>query len=290
MLGIGPGNPACSLFTAEVDDITETNPWNNDTDGDGLNDSYEAFTLLTDPTSNDTDGDRIPDGVEVTGAYGNPPLPTDPRNNNTDGDQFDDGEEDANQNGVVDDGETDPTRIEDSGDFDGDGVANWEENGTCTLWNVADTDGGGVDDGTELDPGHMTDPCTSTYELYLDIVAWVPLDFSLTLNNTSKIDPTPIDWRHDETPPPMAYFESATGNRTPFQYSTVDGNILRSVSINMPSDALYVVVTNGSWCWNAALGSSNQQHCDDDYLDTDGDGLADWEESLGAWGYNSIPL
>ena len=289
VLEYGPGSPPCSLFTAEVDGITETNPWSNDTDGDGLNDSYEAFTLLTDPTSNDTDGDRIPDGVEVNGAYGNPPLPTDPRNNNTDGDQFDDGEEDANQNGVVDDGETDPTRIEDSGDFDGDGVANWEENGTCTLWNVADTDGGGVDDGTELDPGHMTDPCTSTYELYLDIVAWVPLDFSLTLNNTSKLDPTPIDWRHDENAPPMAYFESATGNRTPFQYSTVDGNILRSVSINMPSDALYVVVTNGSWCWNAALGSSNEQHCDDDYLDTDGDGLADWEESLGAWGYNSIP-
>ena len=195
----------------------------------------------------------------------------------------------ADQNGVVDDGETDPTRIEDSGDFDGDGVANWEENGTCTLWNVADTDGGGVDDGTELDPGHMTDPCTSTYELYLEIVAWVPLDFSLTLNNTSKLDPAPIDWRHDENGPPHAYFESATGNRTPFQYSTVDGNILRSVSIDMPSDALYVVVTNGSWCWNAALGSLNEQHCDDDYLDTDGDGLADWEESLGAWGYNSIP-
>ena len=39
--------------------------------------------------------------------------------------------------------ETDPTRIEDSWDFDGDVIQNWEENMTCTLWNVFDTDGGG---------------------------------------------------------------------------------------------------------------------------------------------------
>ena len=99
---------------------------------------------MTDPTAADTDGDGISDGVEVNGSYGNPPQASDPRNNNTDGDQFDDGEEDTNFNGVVDANETDPTRIEDSGDFDGDGIQNWEENATCTLWDVADTDGGGI--------------------------------------------------------------------------------------------------------------------------------------------------
>ena len=57
----------------------------------------------------------------------------------------------------------------------------------------------------------------------------------------------------------------------------------------MPSDALYVVVLNGSWCWDDSLGSANEQHCDDDYRDTDGDGLADWEESLGSWGFESLP-
>ena len=77
---------------------------------------------MTDPTAEDTDGDGISDGVEVNGSYGNPPQASDPRNNNTDGDQFDDGEEDTNFNGVVDANETDPTRIEDSGDFDGDGI------------------------------------------------------------------------------------------------------------------------------------------------------------------------
>ena len=130
--GIGPGG--CATFTAEVDGITSTNPQRADTDGDGLSDSYEALTLLTDPTSSDTDGDGITDGVEVGGQYGSPSQASDPRNNNTDGDAFDDGEEDVNGNGVVDAGETDPTRREDSGDEDNDGIQNWEENLSCTLW------------------------------------------------------------------------------------------------------------------------------------------------------------
>ena len=108
MSGIGPGG--CATLTAEVDGITSTNPTNADSDGDGLNDSYEALTLLTDPTAFDTDGDGLSDGVEVNAAYGEPAQASDPRDNNTDDDAFDDGEEDANGNGVVDAGETDPTR------------------------------------------------------------------------------------------------------------------------------------------------------------------------------------
>ena len=80
------------------------------------------------------------------------------RNNNTDGDALDDGEEDTDGDGVLDLGETDPTRREDSGDFDGDGLENWEENLTCTDWDVADTDGGGVNDGDERNTSHGTDP------------------------------------------------------------------------------------------------------------------------------------
>ena len=114
---------------------------------------------------------------------------------------------------------------------------------TCTQWNNSDTDGGGVDDGTELTPAHATNPCTSTYELYLDIVAWVPGDSSLTVNNTSRLDPSPVDWRQNGEP--MAYFESASGNRTPFMYSSINGNTLRSVTTTMPVDALFIVVLNG---------------------------------------------
>ena len=74
VLGLGPGDIA--IFTAEVDSITQTDPNNNDTDGDGLNDSYEALILLTDPAV-DTDSDGISDGVEVNAAYGDPPQASD---------------------------------------------------------------------------------------------------------------------------------------------------------------------------------------------------------------------
>ena len=130
-----------------------------------MNDSYEALILLTDPTSSDTDNDGIPDGVEVNGLYGNPAQASDPRNNNTDGDALDDGEEDNNSNGVVDPGETDPTRKEDSGDADQDGIQNWEENLSCTLWDVADSDYGGVSDGDELNVTHVL-----THAIHLSIL------------------------------------------------------------------------------------------------------------------------
>jgi len=283
----GSGPNGCAIFTAEVDGITFTDPNHNDSDFDGLNDSYEALVLLTDPTAPDTDGDGIPDGIEVNGSYGNPPQASDPRNNNTDGDIFDDGEEDTNSNGIVDDGETDPTRIEDGGDFDGDEIPNWQENMSCTQWDNPDTDGGGVNDFDEsLRFTPQTDPCMSTFELYLDIIVWDPVDNSLTVNNTTKLNPEPLDWRHEGTIgqiPPVAFFEDIGGNRTPFRYSSIIGNNLREVSVSMPSGAISIVVLNGSWCWDV-LSSLNEEHCDDDYLDSDLDGLADWEENEAYWG------
>ena len=285
VLGLGPGG--CLIFTAEVDGITQTDPNNNDTDGDGLNDSYEAFVLLTDPTAVDTDGDGIWDGVEVNGSYGNPPQATDPRNNNTDGDQFDDGEEDVNGNGIVDPGETDPTRIEDSGDFDNDGIDNWEENMTCTIWNVSDTDGGGVSDGDELDFGHFTDPCQSTVTVSLSIVDWDAANSILTLNSTTELNPIPEDWRQNGAP--MAYYLSTNGTLTGFRYETIVLDTLRNVDVDKPPDASSVIFTNFSWCWDASQNATNDPKCDDDYSDTDGDGLADWEEILSTWGYVSLP-
>jgi len=285
VLGLGPGG--CQIFTAEVDGITQTDPNNNDTDGDGLNDSYEALVLLTDPTSTDTDGDGIDDGVEVNGSYGDPPRATDPRNNNTDGDQFDDGEEDVNGNGVVDSGETDPTRIEDSGDFDNDGIDNWEENMTCTLWNVSDTDGGGVNDGDELAFGHLTDPCLSTVQIELSIVNWDAANSELTLNSTLELNPTAEDWRQNGAP--MAYYLSSNGSLTGFRYDSIVLDSLRNVDVDKPPDASTVVFVNFSWCWDASQNATNDPKCDDDYADTDGDGLADWEEFLNTWGYISHP-
>ena len=104
---------------------------------------------------------------------------------------------------MIDTGETDPTRINDEGDFDGDGIQNWEENNSCTLWNVADTDGGGINDGDEGFPG-QTDPCTSTFDLVFTVIAWDGEADTLTLNSTEGIDPDPVDWRG--SPNGLLYF------------------------------------------------------------------------------------
>ena len=274
-LGIGPGG--CATLTAETDGITTTNPLDADTDNDGLNDSHEALTLLTDPTNVDTDGDGINDGTEINGQYGNPPQASDPRNNNTDGDAFDDGDEDTNGNGVVDANETDPTRREDSGDFDNDGLENWQENLSCTLWNVADTDFGGVNDGDESNVTHGTDPCDSLINFVGTIVSFNSGSSQLTLVDGSGFSPGG-----------GIGFYNNSGTYTQFTYSQQVNDVLQFVSPAPPSGATTAESWNNSWCHDIVTGSF-PNYCDDDYSDSDGDGLADWEETLGVFGYFSNP-
>ena len=49
-----------------TEEKANTNPSLKDTDGDGLNDSYEWLILMTNPALNDTDGDGLNDKWEVT--------------------------------------------------------------------------------------------------------------------------------------------------------------------------------------------------------------------------------
>ncbi|MBN1283497.1 MAG: hypothetical protein JXA24_06995 [Proteobacteria bacterium] len=98
-----------------------TDPYNPDTDGDGVwdgiedgnrNGVYEPHLGETNALNSDTDGDSLTDGYEL--RYG-----TDPTNIDTDGDCVPDGIEDANRNGVYDVGaETNAL----SWDTDGDGL------------------------------------------------------------------------------------------------------------------------------------------------------------------------
>ena len=121
-----------------------------DTDNDGIADQVEIETGIN-PNSDDTDGDGIPDGVE-----------------------------DANQNGSVDPGETDPGLWDTDGDSVSDGVESGltsprgndtdqntfradEDPATTTDPNSADTDGDGIPDGVEdanqngrVDPGETS--------------------------------------------------------------------------------------------------------------------------------------
>ncbi|WP_284668648.1 Ig-like domain-containing protein [Myxococcus sp. SDU36] len=178
--GLAEGSHTLSVRAVDaagnVDDTPATYTWAVavDSDDDGLTDA-EEIALGTDPNNPDTDGDGLPDGIEVNVAG------TDPLDDDTDDDGILDGNEDANHNGIVDEGETDPN----NGDTDGDllsdglelGLTEPQGTGTDMTRFVADadpttvtdplnpdTDGGSVRDGIEdanrngrVDPGE-TDP------------------------------------------------------------------------------------------------------------------------------------
>ena len=63
-----------------------TEPYNDDTDGDGLNDGEEINTYITDPLKVDTDDDGLEDGDEIY-------FETEPLNPDTDGNGVLDGDE-----------------------------------------------------------------------------------------------------------------------------------------------------------------------------------------------------
>ncbi len=144
-------------------DANETDATNPDSDFDGLPDGTEDANKNgvvdageTDPSKRDTDGDFINDGVEKSTTM------TDPTRADTDGDTCNDGNEDFNQNGTVDSGETSPTVATDCGpsvnpDTDNDGLPNRFEDrdndGVVdpgeTDPNNPDTDADGIKDGVE---------------------------------------------------------------------------------------------------------------------------------------------
>jgi hypothetical protein len=135
-----------------------TDPNNPDTDGDGVLDGLEIWSLKTDPKRRDTDGDALIDGVEdanLNGIFES--NETNPTNPDTDSDGLCDGDcriyedrklckdnagfdcvilpfgywrgEDRNLNGTVDQGETDPRKA----DTDGDGIRDDQEYFNCVL-------------------------------------------------------------------------------------------------------------------------------------------------------------
>jgi outer membrane protein OmpA-like peptidoglycan-associated protein len=122
-------------LTNEEEERLKTNPYDPDTDGDGLSDFEEVRRYYTNPLLADTDGDGLTDGQEVFRYF------TDPTRRDTDGDGLSDGEE------VLYYG-TNPLRA----DSDGDGLTDWEEIRMGTNPMLADTDGDGVRDGDDLCP------------------------------------------------------------------------------------------------------------------------------------------
>lgn len=118
-----------------------SDPNNADSDGDGVRDGLEIFTLTTMPTKRDTDGDGIIDGIEDANRNGRiDDDETNPREWDSDRDNLCDGiclvnkgtelrGEDKNLNGLVDKDETDPRK----NDTDGDGILDEQEYFNCLL-------------------------------------------------------------------------------------------------------------------------------------------------------------
>lgn len=113
----------------------KTDPFNPDTDGDGLNDSYD-----NDPNhyESDVDGDGLSNTKELNVYF------TDPYNEDTDGDDLPDKYEvDNHANPIVDVG---------NGDHDFDGLYNYEELRYYETDPLNyDTDNDGISDGFEVD-------------------------------------------------------------------------------------------------------------------------------------------
>jgi len=125
-----------------------TDPFDSDTDDDGLLDGEEVHNYGTIPTNPDTDGDGLIDGEEITLYNTNPTLA------DSDGDQLTDYDELFIHL-------TDPNLV----DSDGDGLSDGDEiNVYSTNPNLVDTDSDGLDDQEEVTLGldnYLTDPNNS---------------------------------------------------------------------------------------------------------------------------------
>ncbi|MFP2912310.1 Ig-like domain-containing protein, partial [Pyxidicoccus sp. 3LFB2] len=171
--GTDPNNPDTDgdgLTDGIEVNVGGTDPLDDDSDDDGLMDGTEdadhdgiVDANETDPKNPDTDGDLLADGLELglTEPEGtdtdlavftpdlDPTTTTNPLNVDTDGGSVRDGVEDANHNGRVDAGETNPLLAADDTDSDGDGVDDVTEVELGLDPRDADTDDDGVIDGAD---------------------------------------------------------------------------------------------------------------------------------------------
>ncbi|AUX40187.1 cell surface SD repeat-containing protein [Sorangium cellulosum] len=147
--GVADGDE--ELWDRDTDGDSLANARDVDSDNDGLLDATEiGLTDCNGPGTDTLAGRCVPDGD--AGA-----TTTDPLDSDTDNGGVLDGSEDADLDGVLDAGETDPTTghgADDSGndDTDGDGLSDLLEQYIGTDPSDADTDDDGVRDGAEPNP------------------------------------------------------------------------------------------------------------------------------------------
>lgn len=185
--------------------------WDQDSDGDGLINALDP----------DSDNDALFDGTELgldcdlldTNVSAGACTPdgdegettTDPLDKDTDDGGVTDGSEDWNLNGVVDEGETDPTSgngADDSTvtDTDGDGLSDDLEDTLGTDPLDKDTDDDGLLDGDEPNPSHDTDGDGKINPLDIDSDGDGLLDGTEAGSDCSDPDTDPTNCTPDADP------------------------------------------------------------------------------------------
>ncbi len=144
-------------FDKDTDGDGLINALDPDSDNDGLFDGTELGLGCANPATNAALKHCVPDGD--SGATKTNPLKKD-----TDDGGVSDGSEDKNLNGVIDQGETDPTEghgaddlTNPNADSDGDGLSDGLEATLGSDPKDADSDDDGVPDGLEANPADDTD-------------------------------------------------------------------------------------------------------------------------------------
>ncbi|MBK6848426.1 MAG: hypothetical protein IPG96_13175 [Proteobacteria bacterium] len=137
----------------------ETDPKRADTDGGGESDGSEVLSTRHDPLDPDddfidSDGDGLPDRIEDANRNGQLDAgETNPRLADSDGDGLSDGIEDRDKDGEVDGGETDPRRSDSDADGLADGLEDKNHDGRLNAGETdptrADSDEDGLEDGVE---------------------------------------------------------------------------------------------------------------------------------------------
>ena len=156
----------------DCDDESDEDFFWIDSDGDGITDYSEFHHFSTDPGNGDSDGDGLPDGVELNELMSDP-LVADPDADldgwyhfqDCDDDDFERAPERPEE---LDGKDNDCDEVVDEDfydlDTDGDGLSDYSEyHNYSTMFDSADSDQDGVDDGTEVARG-LSSPVFADYD------------------------------------------------------------------------------------------------------------------------------
>ena len=288
-----------------------TNPSSNDTDGDGLNDSYELeLDMPTDPTLADTDGDGLGDkweltyngdpGVNPTTAADGTELAfdgdtdglnltaefkanTDPTSNDTDGDKLADGWEVRYNNSPGVNPLVGATPEELASDGDGDGLNLTAEFRANTNSSSNDTDGDGLNDSYELNI--MTNATLADTDGDKLADGW-----EVRYNDTSGVNPldnaTAEELASNEDMDGLTLTEEAAANTNPSSNDTDGDGLIDGWEVTYNSSSGVNPLVNATAEELASdldgdgltLLEEAQANTNSSSNDTDGDGLGDgWE-------------